>query len=703
MARIHLDEMIEVTFRGKKRLHAPPLETVRREILAYLGGEPGEEKVVDQTELRRQRPSLYYWVGVHGLLLSQDAGVQKPTRDAGLALEKMGFSTRRWLPETQLMEMMRVVITGSMARDTYQGNLTAPVAIKKLFWDHSPRARQAYSACFNSKRSGHKPGTFKRLVDSLYPDLTREFDGESLYSALRMEFRRSPEEVTAQCREWFYAGEDLSVEGITHLHPHGKRVAYRISGRATPGTLHFGRRRTHQKGERGKGLYVHKLCTYLNVEGLTPTELVPTQGAQKMISLIAERELFFLLQIALRHDPTLRKMGTEFREYFPGPLQEIHPPHEREALRVKNGERAIEADGRIIAGGLEILVEVKGHRHLVRKDILKMCTKYDTATAWEDGTPIDRKVALLNCSNGDLSQSKEILQEDNWKVMDAKQFTTFYQRALCLLMENEPDFWRTAAIPLTSVEVLLQMHELVSQHSHLLGRRSQSFAREWLANLLKENANSLATGRRVAPREVYTSVYVEPFSKQRDTYGDRIDISVEDCLFFDLETAGFRNQGAPIFVLGMAYKQGRGMVTDLYLVRDPTEEKEALLRFEKEARKHKKLISFNGAAFDEGFLRERFIANLLPYTVQAGSVDLYPAFRDFAQRHHFPRATLQTYEGTQLGFRRHDDVPGSKIPQIYRDFVYGRDDTLVPAVLRHNQMDLITMVLMYEQFYGKRK
>ncbi len=696
------EQDVKVTIRGEK-CRAPPFDVVKAAVSSFLRKKGLKDTdTVNKADIKREDHLLFHQLSTHGyvILLNQDH--PKPTNNPSVALEAMGFKTKVKMSLEDAVECIRGFIPETLAEKAYRGELQEPVYVAKRLRESGRRGIQAYGVATDVRRSGYSSDFFKQIIDRLYPGLATRYKGTSLYDALRMKSPLSSDEIGRKCREWFFAGEDLMEDGLRQLDP---GVAAAIEYRPSPGELHLrkGKGKRGNPRKRGTGKFPQKVCEYAQIPDLTPTEIISTTSAQKTISLIFERELLFLLHIAQRYDPTLKVMGREFRDYLTPPLTRVVAPDSRPELRIENGSSKLEADGRVVAGGLETLVEVKGFRYTSERLIRDMREKYASAQRWEDGTTIKRKIALLNCSNGDLSRSREILEGDNWKVMDGEQFTAFYERALRLLMDKEPDFWRTAAVPLTSVDVLLHMHELVSKRSHLLGRRSQGFAREWLAHLLKENANALATGTRVSPRREYDSVYVEPFSRHREVYGDNVNISHRDCLFFDLETAGFRNQGFPIFVLGMAYKRGRNMVTDLYLVRDPTEEKEALLRFKERAQKHRKLVSFNGGAFDEGFLRERFIANLIPYDLQLESIDLYPAFREFARRHHFPRATLQTYEGTQLGFRRHDDVPGSKIPQIYRDFVYGRDDTLIPKVIHHNQMDLITMTLMYEQFYGKKR
>ena len=144
------------------------------------------------------------------------------------------------------------------------------------------------------------------------------------------------------------------------------------------------------------------------------------------------------------------------------------------------------------------------------------------------------------------------------------------------------------------------------------------------------------------------------------------------------------------------------MVTDVTLIRDPSEEKEALQAFAKKLKEYKTIVTFNGTSFDLPYLHERFLAHCLPVrSFPQQHIDLYPIYKSHVRDGHgFPQAKLQTYERTELDFRRKGDIHGEKIPSVYWNMVFGKDSSQVPTVIHHNQLDLVTMTIMYQQLCG---
>ena len=56
-----------------------------------------------------------------------------------------------------------------------------------------------------------------------------------------------------------------------------------------------------------------------------------------------------------------------------------------------------------------------------------------------------------------------------------------------------------------------------------------------------------------------------------------------------------------------------------------------------------------------------------------------------------PNCRLQTLERCLFGRYRTEDIPSNEIPQAYHDFVRTGDAHLLPNVLYHNRMDMLTM------------
>lgn len=163
----------------------------------------------------------------------------------------------------------------------------------------------------------------------------------------------------------------------------------------------------------------------------------------------------------------------------------------------------------------------------------------------------------------------------------------------------------------------------------------------------------------------------------------------EDLLFVDIETTGLEVL-APLFLIGTLQWDGEGFVVRQALARNYDEEAAAIGVFHAAAARAQLLVSFNGKTFDLPFLRARAAANRLPPSPRRPHLDLLPLCRR-AWRARLPNCRLTTLEVHVCGRERHDDLPGSAIPETYHEYVRTSNPALILPVLEHNVVDLGTM------------
>jgi uncharacterized protein YprB with RNaseH-like and TPR domain len=161
-----------------------------------------------------------------------------------------------------------------------------------------------------------------------------------------------------------------------------------------------------------------------------------------------------------------------------------------------------------------------------------------------------------------------------------------------------------------------------------------------------------------------------------------------DLAFLDIETLGLAS--LPVFLVGvLRYRNGALSLTQI-LARDVPEEAQLLAETVAGLEGATALFTYNGASFDLPYLHERAIYHGVDWWVEAKHVDLLkPARRRF--RSCFPDCRLQTLETRLCGRSREDDIPGAEIPRRYQDFVRTGDGRLLEVILRHNQLDLLTL------------
>jgi len=190
-------------------------------------------------------------------------------------------------------------------------------------------------------------------------------------------------------------------------------------------------------------------------------------------------------------------------------------------------------------------------------------------------------------------------------------------------------------------------------------------------------------------------------------------------LFLDLETCGFA--GSAIFLIGLLRREGTALLVEQILARNYAEERSALERLWEVASRCEVLATFNGKSFDWPMVHDRSTRHLLgrdlricrkkqskppaassppPAAGRLGCDDRRPELLHFDLLHHarrrwrkkLPNCKLQTLERFLLGRRRGDDIPGSRIPDAYHHFVRSGETREMQLILKHNFLDLVTLL-----------
>ena len=217
--------------------------------------------------------------------------------------------------------------------------------------------------------------------------------------------------------------------------------------------------------------------------------------------------------------------------------------------------------------------------------------------------------------------------------------------------------------------------------------------------------------------------------------------SIADCLFLDCETTGLGRSSLPFLigvgsyetlsdiepqvlkrnadgslVLGEGFANpepaGTGGAPTHFVVRQlfawhPREEGSVLQVLQGLAASRPIWATFNGDAFDIPLIRARYHMNLVyfpelplndPFADQAGSrLDLLPLARKLWRRR-IGSCSLSNCERAVLELARtQQDVPGSLIPGMYRQYIEtGRVHDMV-RVFYHNRQDIVTMPFLLER------
>lgn len=166
--------------------------------------------------------------------------------------------------------------------------------------------------------------------------------------------------------------------------------------------------------------------------------------------------------------------------------------------------------------------------------------------------------------------------------------------------------------------------------------------------------------------------------------------------FFDTETTGLGGgTGNTIFLLGYAFLQGNQIVLRQHFLPHPGAEIPLYQSF-LENIDYSTLVTYNGKAFDWPQVKTRhtLIREHVPKLPSFGHFDLFHAARRL-WKHKLDRLKLSIVEKEVLGVEREDDIPGFLAPMIYFDFVETHKPDGMLGILKHNEMDILSLITLY--------
>ena len=172
----------------------------------------------------------------------------------------------------------------------------------------------------------------------------------------------------------------------------------------------------------------------------------------------------------------------------------------------------------------------------------------------------------------------------------------------------------------------------------------------------------------------------------------------EECVFFDIETTGFKAAFSEVYLIGAAVcNAGRWRIFQ-WMSEHPSEEDALLRTFAAFARPYGCLIHFNGDRFDLPYLQEKYDAHKIPCSLPSlRSIDLFTQFkplRSLLELDHMNQKSLESF----LGIAREDRFSGGELIEVYRSFVRSPARHLSELLLLHNMEDVKGMLRLTDLF-----
>lgn len=172
--------------------------------------------------------------------------------------------------------------------------------------------------------------------------------------------------------------------------------------------------------------------------------------------------------------------------------------------------------------------------------------------------------------------------------------------------------------------------------------------------------------------------------------------SAEELIFFDTETTGLGGGvGNTIFLLGYASVKGDYLVLRQHILPHPGAEVPLYQSFLEQV-DYKTLVTYNGKSFDWPQVKTRhtLVREHVPKLPAFGHFDLFHAARRL-WKHKLDRLKLAVVEKEVLGVERHDDIPGYLAPMIYFDFIESKQPDGMIGIIKHNEIDILSLVTLY--------
>ncbi|MCB1772098.1 MAG: ribonuclease H-like domain-containing protein [Gammaproteobacteria bacterium] len=172
-----------------------------------------------------------------------------------------------------------------------------------------------------------------------------------------------------------------------------------------------------------------------------------------------------------------------------------------------------------------------------------------------------------------------------------------------------------------------------------------------------------------------------------------------DWVYCDTETTGLSGGvGTLAFMVGVARFVAVGRVeVRQYVLCSPAAEAEMLRQVIDWIGADAVLVSYNGKCFDVPLLLSRLaLCRVRSALADLPQLDLMYTVRR-ACRRFWPDCRLQTAERRLLGRVREDDMPGAEAPEAWRRWLRGGDDLGLRGVLRHNALDVESLVALHHR------
>lgn len=185
--------------------------------------------------------------------------------------------------------------------------------------------------------------------------------------------------------------------------------------------------------------------------------------------------------------------------------------------------------------------------------------------------------------------------------------------------------------------------------------------------------------------------------------------SLDEILFFDIETTGLSPDVSSIYLIGCMYMKEGSFLIKQWFADDYTSEKQMITEFFDFMNSFSLLIHYNGSGFDIPYLEKKCQKYALNCTFSnINTLDIYKAAKkrkDCLHLEHYKQKNVEEF----CGYKRTDPFHGGELITVYSSYMQhhllGKPcESELDALLLHNKEDLIGLsytvqILRYQKMF----
>ncbi len=176
------------------------------------------------------------------------------------------------------------------------------------------------------------------------------------------------------------------------------------------------------------------------------------------------------------------------------------------------------------------------------------------------------------------------------------------------------------------------------------------------------------------------------------------NISLENAIFFDIETTGFSSKNTKLYMIGCLYvnKETNTFHTIQWFLDDYKDEASLILSFIDFSKSYTTLIHYNGQGFDIPYMEDKCKKyNIIFSFSRFEHIDLYKhaaRIKNIFKTENLKQKTMEKF----FDLNREDIFSGGDLISVYSEYMSTKDERAIEFLLLHNFEDIVGMLTLLD-------